>query len=252
MARILAVHAHPDDIEILAGGTLALLSGQGHAVTIATATAGEGGSAVHDPAQTGAIRQAEAAAAAALIGAEYLCLGFADLGVFNDDPSRRAVTELIRRVRPDLVITASPIDYHPDHEAISLLARDACFAAPVANYRTGPSQALDHIPALYFMDSIGGRDRDGVRIPRHFTVDVCATFSTKQAMLAQHRSQADWVAKQHGIVDHLADMVAWTRRVGRDAGVEYAEGFRQYRHPPYPKTPLLQDLLGAAVLQQEG
>jgi LmbE family N-acetylglucosaminyl deacetylase len=91
-----------------------------------------------------------------------------------------------------------------------------------------------------------------VRIPRHFTVDVGATFATKQAMLAKHQSQADWVAKQHGIVDHLADMVAWTRRVGRDAGVEYAEGFRQYRHPPYPKTPVLQDLLGAVVLPQEG
>ncbi|MFN9848370.1 MAG: hypothetical protein ACK56C_08360 [Alphaproteobacteria bacterium] len=91
------------------------------------------------------------------------------------------------------------------------------------------------------MDSIGGRDRDGVRIPRHFTVDVGATFSTKQAMLAQHQSQADWVAKQHGIVDHLADMVAWTRRVGRDAGVEYAEGFRQYLPKATDLSPLIQD-----------
>jgi N-acetylglucosamine malate deacetylase 1 len=252
VARILAIHAHPDDIEILAGGTLAHLTGLGHAVTIATATAGEGGSAVHDPDETGRIRRAEAAAAAALIQADYRCLGFADLGVFNDDPSRRAVTELIRSVRPDLVITASPIDYHPDHEAISLLARDACFAAPIANYRTGPSRPLGRIPAVYFMDSIGGRDRDGVRIPRHFAVDVGATFSVKQAMLAQHQSQAEWVAKQHGIPDHLADMVAWTRRVGRDVAVEFAEGFRQYRHPPYPKAPVLQDLLGALALQPAG
>ena len=53
MAHILALHAHPDDIEILAGGTLAILAGKGHAVTIATATAGEGGSAVHDPGRDG-------------------------------------------------------------------------------------------------------------------------------------------------------------------------------------------------------
>ena len=248
MAHILALHAHPDDIEILAGGTLAILAAKGHAITIATATAGEGGSAVHDPAETGRIRQAEATAAAALIGAEYRCLGFADLGVFNDDASRRAVTELIRSVAPDLVITASPVDYHPDHEAISLLARDACFAAPVTNYRTGPSQAFDRIPALYFMDSIGGRDRDGVRIPRHFAINVATTFATKQSMLAQHQSQADWVARQHGITDHLADMVAGTRRVGRDFGVDYAEAFRQYRHPPYPTAPVLQDLLEGLVL----
>ncbi|MBW8812128.1 MAG: PIG-L family deacetylase [Caulobacterales bacterium] len=248
MARILALHAHPDDVEWLAAGTLALLSRDGHAVTIATATAGEGGSAEHDPQQTGRIRQAEAAAAAALIGADYFCLGFPDLGVFNDDPSRRAVTELIRSLAPDIVITASPVDYHPDHEAISQLARDACFAAPVANYRTGPAPATPAIPHLYFMDPVGGRDRAGARVLRDFGVDVGETFALKQAMLARHESQAAWVRKQHGIADHLADMERWTRRVGRDLGVELAEGFRQYRHEPYPKTPRLQDLLGEAVL----
>ncbi|MBU1377405.1 MAG: PIG-L family deacetylase [Alphaproteobacteria bacterium] len=248
MATILAVHAHPDDIEILMGGTLALLAGQGHTITVVSATAGEGGSAEFDPDATGRIRQAEATASAALIGAQYRCLGFPDLSVFNDDPSRRAVTELVRWARPDVVITGSPADYHPDHEAISLLVRDACFAAPVANYRTGPSAALDAIPALYFVDAIGGRDRQGQRIPRDFGVDIAATFATKQAMLAKHESQASWVLKQHGIADHLADMDAWTRRVGRDFGVGLAEGFRQYRHTPYPKTPVLQDLVGDALL----
>jgi LmbE family N-acetylglucosaminyl deacetylase len=248
MATILAVHAHPDDIEILMGGTLALLAGQGHTIKIVTATAGEGGSAEFDPAETGRIRQAEAAASAARIGAEYRCLGFPDLGVFNDDASRRAVTELVRHARPDLVITGSPADYHPDHEAISILVRDACFAAPVANYRTGPSAALDAIPALYFADAIGGRDRDGVRLKRDFAVDIAATFATKRAMLAEHRSQQAWVLRQHGIADLGADMEAWSRRVGSDFGVEFAEGFRQYRHPPYPKAAILQDLVGDALL----
>jgi LmbE family N-acetylglucosaminyl deacetylase len=244
MARILALHAHPDDIEWLAAGTLARLTDQAHAVTIATATAGEGGSAEFGPEETGRVRRAEAATAAALIGAEYRCLGFADLGVFNDDASRRAVTELIRALSPDIVITASPADYHPDHEAISQLARDACFAAPVANYRTGAAPAMAAIPHLYFMDPVGGRDRSGARVARDFGVDVAETFALKQAMLARHESQAAWVAKQHGITDHLAEMERWTRRVGRDFGVKLAEGFRQYRHEPYPKTPALQDLLG--------
>jgi len=247
MAKILAVHAHPDDLDILAGGTLARLSAAGHTVKMVTATAGEGGSAEFDPEQTGRVRQGEAAAAAALIGAEYRCIGFPDLGVFNDDASRRAVTELVRRVSPDLVITASPVDYHPDHEAISVLVRDACFAAPVANYRTGPA-ALAAIPALYFTDAIGGRDRDGVRLKRDFGVDVAATFAVKRAMLAEHRSQQAWVVRQHGIADLGADMEAWCRRVGGDFGVEFAEGFRQYRHPPYPKAPVLQDLVGEALL----
>jgi LmbE family N-acetylglucosaminyl deacetylase len=248
MARLLAIHAHPDDVEWLAAGALALLTARGHAVTIATATAGEGGSAEFGPEETGRIRQAEAAAAAALIGADYRCLGFPDLGVFNDDASRRAVTELIRALSPEVVITASPIDYHPDHEAISQLVRDACFAAPVANYRTGAAPATPGIPHLYFMDPVGGRERSGARVARDFGVDVAGTFALKQAMLAQHESQAAWVAKQHGIADHLADMERWTRRVGRDFGVDLAEGFRQYRHEPYPRTPALQDLLGEALL----
>ncbi|MBJ7410502.1 MAG: PIG-L family deacetylase [Phenylobacterium sp.] len=248
MARVLAVHAHPDDVEILMGGTLALLAGRGHAIRIVTATAGEGGSAEFDPGETARVRQAEAAASAAHIGAQFRCLGFPDLGVFNDDASRRAVTEMVRQAVPDVVITASPADYHPDHEAIAVLVRDACFAAPVANYRTGPSPALATIPALYFTDAIGGRDRDGVRLKRDFAVDIGAVFATKRAMLAEHRSQAAWVLKQHGISDLGADMGAWSRRVGADFGVDLAEGFRQYRHPPYPKAAVLQDLVGEALL----
>ena len=248
MTTILALHAHPDDIETLAAGTLAVLAAAGHTIRIVTATAGEGGSAVTGPEETAQIRKAEAAQAAALIGAEYRCAGLGDLAVFNDDPSRRAVTEMVRWAAPDIVITASPADYHPDHEAVSILARDACFAASVRNYQTGPAAALETIPHLYFMDSIGGRDREGARIVPHFGADVGAGFAVKQAMLAAHASQDSWVARQHGISDHQQSMERWTRRRGRDFGVELAEGFRQYRHHPYPQTPLLQDLLGAALL----
>lgn len=145
MVAILAVHAHPDDIEILMGGTLALLAGQGHTIRIVTATAGEGGSAEFDPAETGRVRQAEATASAARIGAAYRCLGFPDLGVFNDDPSRRAVTELVRWAAPDIVITASPADYHPDHEAISVLVRDAC--SPRRSPTIGPGRQAPWTPS---------------------------------------------------------------------------------------------------------
>ena len=248
MATILAVHAHPDDIEHRAAGALAILAAKGHAIRLATLTAGECGSAETDLAETARIRKAEASASAALIGADYRCADLPDLGVFNDDPSRRAVTELIRWARPDIVLAASPADYHPDHEAASQLTRDACFASSVPNYRTGPSPALDAIPHLYFMDPIGGRDREGRKIVADFGADIAAGFAMKQRMLSAHVSQAEWVARQHGITDHLASMEAWSRRRGRDFGCPFAEGFRQYRHEPYPKTPVLQDLLADALL----
>jgi LmbE family N-acetylglucosaminyl deacetylase len=249
MTRILALHAHPDDIETLAAGTLALLAAAGHPVAIVTATAGECGSTVLTPEETGRVRRAEAAEAAAMIGAAYDCVGLPDLGVFNDDAARRRVTEAVRAARPDIVITAAPADYHPDHEAISLLVRDACFAASAPNYHTGPAAALSAMPHLYFTDPIGGRDRTGQPVPPDFVVDITSVFETKRAMLACHRSQTEWLAKQHAVDDPLAAMTALGRKRGREHGVAQAEGFRQYRHEPYPRAPLLQELLGVALLK---
>jgi LmbE family N-acetylglucosaminyl deacetylase len=251
MTRILAIHAHPDDIETLAAGTLALLADAGHAITIATLTAGDCGSAEFEPEETGRIRRGEAARAAAMIGADYVCLGIGDLAVFNDDATRRRVTEAARAARPKIVITSAAADYHPDHEATSLLVRDACFAASAPNYKTGPAPPLPDIPHLYFMDPIGGRDREGRPATPDFAVDIGPWFETKRRMLAAHESQDAWLLKQHGITDPAAAMTALSRRRGREFGVAYAEGFRHYRHEPYPREPLLQEMVGAALLSVE-
>lgn len=248
MRRILAIHAHPDDIELLCGGTLALLAANGHQITLATMTAGDCGSVEMSAEETSKVRRSEAAAAAAIIGAQYICAGLGDLCVFNDDPSRRRTTELIRATRPDIVLTAAPADYHPDHEATSTLVRDAVFASTVPNYRTGPAPALGAIPHLYFLDPIEGRDRAGNRIVPEFGVDVTRHFDKKRDMLAAHVSQRSWVMKQHGIDDYLGSMQKWTAKRGRTFGVAYAEGFRQYTGTPYPRSKLLQELIGGELL----
>ena len=247
MTTVLAIHAHPDDIETLAAGTLAILSQRGVSIVIATLTAGDCGAVIDEPERTGQIRRGEARVAADMIGARYLCAGLADLAVFNDDPSRRVVTELIREAGADIVIGAAPVDYHPDHEAASLLTRDACFAASVPGYRTGPAAPRESIPHLYFMDPIGGRDRNGRPTPADFAVDIGGAMAIKRRMLQAHQSQIDWLAKQHGVSDFTAGMEAQARRRGRDFGVEVAEGFRHYRHAPYPRDPRLQALLDGVL-----
>lgn len=246
MARILAIHAHPDDVEILAGGTVALLAAQGHQVTIATMTPGDCGSAELGPDDIAKVRRSEAAAAAALIGASYLCVEFRDLAIFNDDTSRRRVTGVLRQVRPDVILTSSPVDYLCDHEATSMLVRDACFGAPAPNYRA-PGNPIAGIPHLYFMDAIEGVDREGRRMQPDFLVDVTGVFETKRAMLACHASQREWLRHHHGTDDYILQMERWSRERGQAAGTEYAEGFRQYRGHPYPATPLLQELLGVRL-----
>ena len=251
MANILAIHAHPDDVEILAGGTMALLADLGHAITIATFTPGDCGSRELGPEEIAAVRRQEAANAAALIGARYLCLEMRDLAIFPDDASRRWVTETLRRARPDLVLTASPVDYHCDHEAAGALVRDACFGAPAPNYGTrveAPAPPLARIPHLYFMDPVEGRDRDGRLVEPDFIVDVAATFARKRAMLAEHASQRTWLRQHHGIDNYLDEMERWTRQRGELVGVGYGEGFRQYRGHAYPQDGLLEELLGPAAV----
>jgi LmbE family N-acetylglucosaminyl deacetylase len=245
--RVLAVHAHPDDVEFQCAGTLALLREAGCPVTIVTMTPGDCGSAEHDADAISTIRRAEAKAAADRIGADYACLEFRDLAIFHDDESRRRVTELLRRTRPEIVLTAPPVDYLCDHEMTSLLVRDACFCAPIPNYATRqwePAPPLARIPHLYFVDSIEGIDRENRPVPAGFYVDVTRVFETKRAMLACHASQRNWLLRQHGIDEYLETQLTWSRRRGAEIGVAHAEAFRQYLGHAYPRNNLLLEVLG--------
>jgi LmbE family N-acetylglucosaminyl deacetylase len=207
-------------------------------------TAGDCGSGVCSPDEISAIRQKEAAASAALIKAEYRCAGFRDLAIFNDDESRRRVTGLLRDLRPEIVLTASPSDYLCDHEATSQLVRDACFTASVPNYATpGRETPLPAIPSLYFLDSIGQMDRNGEMVVPDFTVDIATSFDIKRNMLAKHESQRAWLKQQHGLDDYLNQMEDWTRTCGVRAGIAFGEGFRYYRVHPYPQEPVLERML---------
>jgi len=245
--RILSVHAHPDDVEILAAGTLALLARMGHQITIVTMTPGDKGSMIHGAEEIAAIRRDEAEAAAKLIGAEYQCAEFSDLEIFVDHESRSRIVELLRVVRPDVVLTAPPVDYLCDHEATSVLVRDACFASSAPNYQTD-SDPLPRIPHLYFMDAIGGADRDGRPVLPDFVVDISTTYQTKWNMLACHASQRDWLRSQHGMDNYMHTMERWSKICGARAGFPFGEGFRRYKGHPYPETPMLEELLGAELI----
>jgi N-acetylglucosamine malate deacetylase 1 len=244
---LLFIHAHPDDIETLGAGTAALLAGRGHRIVLATMTAGDCGSKDHSPEELARIRRGEAGTAAKMIGADYHCLEFGDMAIFVDDTSRRRVTEFIRRVRPDVVLTSAPADYHCDHEATSLLVRDACFAAGAPNYRTGEAEPLDHIPHLYFMDPVEGVDREGNLVPPDFVVNVEKYMAVKRDMLSCHESQREWLRKHHGMDDFVEMMEQWTRAAGARVGIRYGEGFRRYKVAPFPQTPVLPELIGEIV-----
>jgi N-acetylglucosamine malate deacetylase 1 len=244
--RVLALHAHPDDIELQCAGTLLLLKRAGCEITVATMTGGDKGSAELGPDEISAIRRGEAARSAALLGAEYLCLGFRDLEICFDNESRRVVIETVRKTRPDLVLTAPPVDYMADHEETGRLVRDACFTAAVPNYKTrqwDPAPATDHIPHLYYVDPIGGIGYYGESIEPQFIVDVSEVFDRKLEMLACHASQREWLRRQHGIDEYLDSCRRFSAERGRTIGVAQGEGFRQHLGHPYPGDNLLLRLL---------
>lgn len=244
--RILAIHAHPDDVEFQCAGTLALLKQKGCEIVIATMTPGDCGSATLPADEIAEVRRGEAKAAANLIDAEYICLEFRDLCITHDNDARRRVTEVLRKARPSIVLTAPPVDYMSDHEITSKLVRDACFNAPVPNYKThqwDPAQPLPHIPHLYFVDPIEGIDHFGNAIEPEFVVDITETFELKQQMLACHDSQRSWLRAQHGIDEYLDNCERWSAARGERIRAKYGEAFTQYKGHPYPNDNLLAELV---------
>jgi N-acetylglucosamine malate deacetylase 1 len=217
--RVLAVSAHPDDLEILCGGTLARFVREGHTVTMCHVSAGDRGSFVHTSEEIAAIRLAEARQAAALIGAEHATLGLSDGEVNAADPAQRLlVIDLIRSTAPDLAITHSPNDYTTDHNETSKLVLDATHIATLPLLKS-EHPAHDVVPAVYYMDTLAG-----VGFSPTEYVDISDDVETKLGALRCHRSQLDWLRDHDGVdVVEQARVVSAFR--GFQAGVQYAEGF---------------------------
>jgi len=217
--RVLAIGAHPDDLEILCGGTLARFAGRGDPVTMLVMSDGSAGHAQIAAPELAAIREREARAAAAVIGAELVWLGLPDEFVFNDEPTRRRLLDAIRAARPDLILTHAPVDYHPDHVATHRAVFDASFVMGLPNVQT-PSPPHPGVAPLFYFDTLAGQGF----LPTEY-VDISETFAVKREMLRQHASQVEWLQYHDGI-DIVAFMETVARFRGLQCGAEYAEGFQ--------------------------
>jgi len=217
--RVLAVGAHPDDVEFHCGGTLLLYRLGGHDVTVCVATNGDKGSKRIPPGELAAIRQGEAREAAARLGAELIWLGFEDGALQEGLAERMAFIEAVRKARPDVVLAHDPDDYHPDHRASARLVRDALFLATVPHVHT-ESPALESTPSLYWMDTGAAAFQ-----PTDY-VDVTDVYAEKEELLALHRSQWEWISDHSGV--EIAEPMRVTNRFrGMACGVRYAEAFRR-------------------------
>ncbi len=240
--------AHPDDCEILAAGTLALLAARGWEVHIATMSPGDCGSMDLGPEAIAAVRRAEGAAGAAVIGGTYHCLESRDLYIMFDEPTLRRTTSLMRQIAPTLVITNSLVDYMVDHEMAGKLARSATFGYPIPNTVTGAVPEGAQVPWLYYADPLEGLDPYGQMVQPTTYVDITTSIDTKTEMLCAHASQREWLRAHHGIDQYVIAMRSWAERRGAEVGRPLAEGFRQHKGHAYPRECLLTAELGADMV----
>ncbi|WP_307870551.1 PIG-L deacetylase family protein [Saccharopolyspora endophytica] len=186
-ASVLTVMAHPDDAELWAGGTLAHLAQAGAAVTIAV------------PEHADATRNAEAAAAAHVLGAAYQPYPTVNANTLHD---------LLDVTRPEIVITHPLEDVHPDHRH---LAATLTAALPEIVLATGFPRRV------YTGDTYNGLTVDGP-VAAHRIIDVTDTWDIKMRALAAHASQP--------IAEHFGPMAETLGRLwGSRIGTRYGENF---------------------------
>ncbi|MBA7518018.1 N-acetyl-alpha-D-glucosaminyl L-malate deacetylase 1 [subsurface metagenome] len=228
---ILAIGAHPDDLELLCAGTLALYRQQGHEVFMCHICDGNKGSMVYSSEELVKIRRKETIESGKLIGAKSIWGGISDGEVVLDLESRIKIIDIIRQTNPDIVITHHPNDYHSDHINTSRLVFEATYLANLKLWKTNyPASDKLKLPYLYYMDTLAGVNF----IPAEY-VDITKTIDIKVKMMMKMKSQLGWLKKMHNCnAEELIKTVAKFR--GFQAGVLYAEAFVQQKMYPQGLT----------------
>jgi N-acetylglucosamine malate deacetylase 1 len=216
--NVLAVGAHPDDLEILCGGTLAKYVSLGHNVVMAHFCNGNKGHHHIPPDELSETRDREALESSSVIGARHINLDIDDLDAYVEREQVLKCVDLIRQSEPDVIITHSPEDYMPDHTVSARIVFDASFVATLPHVKT-EYKHFDRVTPIYYMDTLAG-----INFKPSEYVDITDTFETKKKMLSCHRSQLDWL-KEHDKVDIL-DFIRKTAEFrGLQCGAVFAEAF---------------------------
>lgn len=216
MADVVCIGAHPDDVEIGMGGTVARMSAQGLDVVIVDLTNGE-----PTPYGTPESRRAESAAAAGVLGAGRRTLSQPNRYLFDTVEARTELAEVLRELRPRTLFVPFPEDAHPDHIAAASIARGARF---YAKFTKTDMRGEPHYPArVYHYMAVHMRL---VRDPA-FVVDVSDVLTQKLEALACYRSQFHANETNRGIIPM---MESTARMWGMQIGVEAGEPF--FSHEP--------------------
>jgi N-acetylglucosamine malate deacetylase 1 len=208
VADVIAVGAHPDDVEIGMGATVARMVRQGLSVTIVDLTNGE-----PTPHGTPEIRAREAAEAAEALGAKRITLPLPNRELQDTLDARRRLAEVIREERPRWVFAPYPVDAHPDHVAASALCDGARFWAKLTKT---DMRGEPHYPAkLYRYLAVHLR----LLAKPSFVMDVTDELDVKMEALSRYHSQFEANERNQGILDAMRLQAAtYGALIGRGAG----------------------------------
>jgi len=224
---ILAVGAHPDDVELGCGATLAKEISQGKKVGILDLTKGELGTR-----GSAKIRAVEAAKAAKILGVSVReNLGFSDGFFLNDKTHQLAVIKMIRKYKPEIVLCNAIDDRHIDHPKGSQLVSDACFLAGLRKIETvvdGKIQETWRPKQVYHYIQWKNSEPD-------FVIDVSGFVEKKMLAVQAYGSQfynpkskePNSPISSKNFIDSI---VYRAKDLGRLVGVEAAEGFNSERY----------------------
>jgi N-acetylglucosamine malate deacetylase 1 len=227
--KVLAIGAHPDDVELLCAGTVAKFAKLGHEVVICHVCDGNKGSNVYSSEELVKIRRNEALESAKLIGATSIWAGISDGEVVLDLESRIKIMDVLRQANADLVITNGPNDYHSDHINVSRLVLEATYLAGLKLWKTNypPTTKLSY---LYYMDNLAG-----VNFAPEEYVDITETIDIKVDMMMKMKSQLGWLKEMHNC-DSAEFIKTVAKFRGFQAGVAFAEAFTQQKMYPQGLT----------------
>lgn len=243
----IAIGAHPDDIEFGMAGTLLMLCRCGWQIHYLNVANGSCGSRQHSAAKLVRMREAEARAAARLLGAEWHRSFVNDLEILYTIPLLRRIAAVVREVRPTVILTHPPQDYMEDHMNTCRLVVTAAFSVGMPNFTTTPRRAATAMDITLYHSLPHGL-RDGLRrraTPGAF-VNTTPVHPIKLSALAEHRSQQDWLETSQGMNSYLRSMDQMSRELGKlSRRFTHAEGWCRHSHlgfSPVEADPLREAL----------
>lgn len=227
----LAIAAHPDDIEFVMAGTLLLLKQSGYDIHYMNLSTGNCGSTVYNSYETASIRLKEAQEAAAILGATFYPPICNDFEIMYSKELLKQVAEVIRKVKPSVVLTHSPVDYMEDHMNTSRLAVTASFIRGIANYPTENPSVDNYNCAIYHAVPHGLKGPLREKIAPEIFIDTTLVHDQKMEALKAHRSQQEWLESSQKMNSYLLAMDSFSRELGRMSNqFDYAEGWRRHSH----------------------